>query len=78
MDVRNNFSSYITDIVSKQGGESGGKFDKGREAIEGRAKKAVSGAKKYLKHSGSLNFQALKHSQSKNLKAGLSIDGSTD
>ena len=56
MDVRNNFSNYITDIVSKNGGEQGGKQDKGREATELRATQAIEGARKYLKHSGSLSF----------------------
>ena len=47
--MRNNFNSYITDIVSKNGGDGGGsKKEKSREAIENRASQAIEGAKKYL------------------------------
>ena len=55
MDVRNNFNSYITDIVSKNGGEGGSKKDKSREATELRASQAIEGARKYLKHSGNMS-----------------------
>lgn len=37
VEVRNNFGNYITDIVSKNGGEGGSKKEKSREATELRA-----------------------------------------
>ena len=64
-DVRNNFSNYISDIVSKNGGEGGGKKDKGREATELRASQAIEGARKYLKHSGYINHAEYKRNLTK-------------
>ena len=45
-EVRDNFTSYMSEIVSKNG-EGGSKKDKSLEAMKKRAEKAVEGAKRY-------------------------------
>ena len=46
IEVRNNFTSYMSEIVSKNG-EGGSKKDKSFEAMQKRADKAIEGAKRY-------------------------------
>lgn len=64
-EVRNSFNNYITDIVSKNGGEGGGKKDKSREATEFRAMQAIEGANKYLKNSSSITYAEHKRALTK-------------
>lgn len=53
-EARNNFTSYMSEIVSKNG-EGGRKTDKSFEAMQKRANKAIEGAKRYRTQ---LNFKA--------------------
>mmetsp|Transcript_13513 Transcript_13513/g.18507 ORF Transcript_13513/g.18507 Transcript_13513/m.18507 type:complete len:129 (-) Transcript_13513:72-458(-) len=48
-EVRDNFTSYMSEIVSKNG-EGGSKKDKSLEALKKRANKAIEGAKRYKSH----------------------------
>ena len=56
-EVRENFGNYVTDIVSKNGGEAGGKRDASFEAMVKRAEAAIEGAKKYKSQFGGPGFE---------------------
>ena len=47
-ETRDNFGHYMTDIVSKKGGDVGTIKDPSFEATIIRANKAIEGAKKYV------------------------------
>ena len=48
-EVRENFNQFVTDIVSKNGGELGNKRENTFDEMEKRANKAMEGARKYHK-----------------------------
>lgn len=47
IEARQNFSNFMNDLVSKNGGEMGNKKENTSDAVEKRAMQAIEGARKY-------------------------------
>ena len=57
-EVRNDFNTFIGDIVTKDGGAT--KKDKSFEAMQARKKIAINGAKKFQERFGDNSFEKLR------------------
>ena len=57
-EVRNDFNTFIGDIVTKDGGAT--KKDKSIEAMKVRKKAAIRGAKEFKKKFGDNSFEKLR------------------
>jgi len=58
-EVRDNFGNYVSEIVSTNGGELGGKKDISFEAMVQRATQAIVGAKAYKSKFSGKSFDTM-------------------